>query len=312
MSKSYRKLTCAAIIILIVTILLLSVSTFFRLRSISLENREVQIRAAAQLVDSAINKAFLRPHTVAKVMSEDVNMKEMLGKAGTDPEGVENEIKDYLSSFRNGLGYKVVFAVCNASGAYYTYDGITSYIDRSFQGNSAWYGELMESGKTTNLDVDVEESTDWALSVFANQLVYDSNKKLLGVCGVGVEMTQLQSLIELYERIYKVKIDVTDSTGLIQIDSDVEKIEKDVISLPSLDIISDGEYYYEKLDGGDRVITYMEDIDMYLVVANTGSEFEDIISAGKLQIGIVIIGIASALGLMLWADKYKNEEKIKQ
>lgn len=269
------------------------------------EEREIQMRYATQLVDNAINKAFIRPITAAKVMSEDANLKEYLKKSGTNPTGVESQIKDYLSSIGNGLGYKMMFAVCDASGAYYTCDGITNYIDKSYQGNSSWYGDLMESGKDLNLDVDIEESTNWELSVFVNQRVYDDNK-LLGVCGTGVEMSQLQSLFELYERIYDVKINVTDKNGLIQIDTLVDRIETDNISLPELDKISDGEYYYEKISGGDRVITYMEDLDMYLVVTNQRISSTDILADILVPIFIALAGVGISIAVMLFPRFFRG------
>jgi len=266
------------------------------------EESEIQMRYATQLVDNAINKAFMRPITAAKVMSEDANLKEYLKKAGTAPTSVESQVKDYLSSIGNGLGYKMMFAVCDASGAYYTCEGITSYIDKNYQGNSSWYGALMESGKVLDLDVDIEESTNWELSVFVNQLIYDDNN-LLGVCGIGVEMAQLQSLFELYERIYDVKINVTDNNGLIQMDTIVYRIEKDYISLPELEKISDGEYYYEKLSGGDRVITYMKDLDMYLVVTSQRTNSMNILSDIYVPVLIALLGIGISIIFLLCATK---------
>lgn len=300
MSKINRKLIWSMVITIAVTMAGMIIWLAAASKIKTEEEREVQMRYATQLVDSAINKAFLRPITAAKVMSEDANLKDYLKASEQNPKSVEGQVKDYLLSISNGLGYKMMFAVCDSSGAYYTCDGITSYIDKNYQGNSQWYGQLMESGKELNLDVDIEESTNWELSVFVNQLVYD-DKKLLGVCGMGVEMSQLQSLFEQYERIYDVKINVTDSSGLIQIDTVVDRIEKDSISLPELDKISDGEYYYEKLSEGDRVITYMEDLDLYLVLTNQRSNVTDILSDILVPMMIALLGIviSTILGVVI-------------
>ncbi len=308
MSKTERKLIGTMLIIIVVTMVAILSWLTLASKTNTEEDREIQMRYATQLVDYAINKAFLRPITAAKVMSEDANLKEYLKVAGANPKNVEEQVKDYLFSIGDGLGYKMMFAVCDLSGAYYTCDGITSYIDKNYQGNSSWYGDLMESGKELNLDVDIEESTNWELSVFVNQLVYD-DKQLLGVCGVGVEMSQLQSLFELYERIYDVKINVTDRTGLIQIDTVVDRIEQDFISLPDLDKISDGEYYYEKLSEGDRVITYMEDLDMYLVLTNQRSIVTDILSDIGVPTVISLLGIGILFALIICAEKMNRPKE---
>jgi len=296
MSNTNKKIIWSMIITMVVAMVAMISWLTAASKIKSEEEREIQMRYATQLVDNAINKAFLRPITAAKVMSEDANLKQYLKESETNPAGVESQMTDYLRSIGNGLGYKMMFAVCDSSGAYYTCDGITSYIDKNYQGNSAWYGELMKSGKELDLDVDIEESTNWELSVFVNQLVYD-HKNLLGVCGIGVEMSQLQSLFELYERIYDVKIDVTDNNGLIQVDTQVERIEKDYINLPELDKISDGEYYFEKLKAGDRVLTYMKDLDMYLVLTNQRSNVKDILSDIWVPMIIALLGIAVSISI---------------
>lgn len=310
MDNKYRRFSWIAVIVLTVSMVLSLIFTAVDSVKNTEADREKELRSEAQLVENAVVNSFIRPITVAKAMSEDVNLKAALKKAESDPTGAENEIQDYLLSLKNGLGYKMMFAVCDGSGAYYTCDGITSYIDKNYEGNSAWYGEFLQSGKDMDLDVDIEESADWALSVFVNQFVFDENKNILGVCGTGVEMTQLQSLCELYEKIYDIRIDVTDETGLIQIDTDEEKIEKDSISLPDIENISDGEFYYQKTDDGDRVITYMDDLDMYLVITDEQSPVYNVISDIKLPAICFIIGIIAAAILMMIAEKtYKKTYK---
>lgn len=309
MNQNYKNLIYNAVIISIIAIVL--VMAYFVVNSVNdtEQNRENYIRSSAQLVSSAVNSAFIKPITVAKAMAEDVSLQDYLKKSGKNAKSVEAEMQEYLTSMRDGFGYKMVFAVSHNSGAYYTCDGITAYLQKNYQGASKWYGSLLDSGKEWDLDVDVEESAGWELSVFINQIVKDNDKNILGVCGTAVEMTKLQQLFELYERIYNVKIDVTDVMGLIQIDTDMEKIEKEYISLPDFDIISDGEYYYEKNNGRDRVITFMKDIDMFLIVTNNESLAYDVMSDIKVPLIIALLGILIAVGLVIYAEyKYNKKE----
>lgn len=283
-----------ALAVLIALIIMSFIFVVINVSNTEKNDRETRLRYSAQLVDNAVIDSFIRPITVAKVMGEDIPLKETLKKAGSDSKSVENDMINYLTALKNGLGYKMMFAVCDKSGAYFTCDGISYFMDNIYEGNSAWYGAFLDSGKNWDLDVDVEESKDWALSVFVNQLIVDEDKNVLGVCGTAVEMTQLQTLFEKYERVYNVKIDVTDETGLIQIDTDAQKIERDYVVLPDLNTISDGEYYYEKSADGDRVISYMEDIDMYLVVTNKTTQSSDVLSEVKIPLIISLITLLIA------------------
>lgn len=308
MNYLQRKLSWWAVGALVISLLLSLALVVNNVKNTQEVRRELQLRASTQLVESAIVKSFIKPITVAKAMSEDANLKENLRQAGKNPQNVEKAMQKYLAGLRDGMGYKIMFAVCDESGAYFTYDGITSYINKKGDRNSAWYLDFMKSGKKYDLDVDIEESTDWALSVFVNQLVVDNNQKVLGVCGTGIEMTQLQSLLQMYERIHQVKIDVLDDKGLIQIDTDVTKIEKDYIKLPKLKDISDGEYYYEKTDTGDRVITYMEELDMYLVVANKQSLLTNMWCDLQAPLLCAGVGLLLALGLMVYAGRLGEKQ----
>ena len=77
--------------------------------------------------------------------------------------------------------------------------------------------------------MDTDEANHWELSVFVNTEITDENANFLGVCGIGVEMKDLQRFLKQYEEKYNVKINLIDKTGLIQVDSDAARIERDYL-----------------------------------------------------------------------------------
>ena len=265
-----RKLWFTSIIV--VFILCMSVSMLLDIHNakrIVQDNYENDRRVVAALVCNAIENTFLRPITVAETMSKDSTIKELLNQSSREEaEEVEEKASEYLESLRDGFGYSMVFAVSEISKAYYTCNGISKFIDPEKDEHDIWYRWFLESGKQYDLDVDTDEAANWSLSVFVNAGVYDDRNKLLGVCGVGVDMTQLQNLLERYERIYDVKINLIDETGLIQVDTDTARIERDYIEMENLEELSDGEVYYQVLDTGSRIITYVDTLDWYLVIQN--------------------------------------------
>lgn len=285
------------ILTLVVFIACMSLSAWLiidNIKGVLNENYENDSRVVAALVRNAIENSFLRPITVSETMSKDSNTKEFLQKSTKQAaQSVEAESSKYLKSLRDGFGYSMVFAVSDLSKAYFTCDGISKFIDPEKDEHDIWYKLFVDSGKGYDLDVDTEEAANWSLSVFVNTAVYGENKEFLGICGVGVDMTEIQGLLERYERIYDVKIDLIDETGLIQVDTDMERIERDSIRIEQLNELSDGEVYYQILEKGNRIITYIDQLDWYLVV-----QTEKMVNQDMTQI-ILSCVICTVIGALL-------------
>lgn len=275
-------------------------------------NYENDRRVVAALVCNAIENNFLRPITVAETMSKDSIMKELLNQTSQNAaEKVETAASEYLVSLRDGFGYSMVFAVSEISKAYYTCNGISKYINPENNEQDIWYQLFLDSEKKYDLDVDTDEAANWSLSVFVNTGVYDDRNQLLGVCGVGVDITQLQKLLERYERIYDVKINLIDETGLIQVDTDTARIERDFIEIENQKELSDGEVYYQVLETGNRIITYIDTLDWYLVIQSEKETYDSIWKMLLPDIACMAAGIL-LLSLLLLSERFisiKNSNK---
>ncbi|MGN0495680.1 MAG: diguanylate cyclase domain-containing protein [Lachnospiraceae bacterium] len=268
------------------------ISCIMSIDRISEKNSEHNSMLIAHMINDSIENEFLKPIMVSETMSNDYSLKEYMKKSGKEsPESVEDEVAAYLASIRTGFGYQMVFAVCDASKAYYTYDGISQYVDMDDKGHDIWYKLFLEEEKHYDLDVDTDPANHWELSVFVNTEITDENGELLGVCGVGVEMTKLQELLKQFETKYNVKIDLIDKDGLIQIDSDGKRIEKDYIDNDYLKNVNSKEFYYEEGADTSRMTKYMEDLDWYLVVEDYEPDKMNAFKLATSSIIIFIIGL---------------------
>lgn len=267
------------------------------------ENYENDNRVVAGLISNAIDNYFLRPITVSETISKDYTTKEILNfETKEESEAIEDYAADYFKSLRDGFGYSMVFAVSDRSKAYYSYNGISRYIDIEKNEADLWYKNFLKSEKPYVLDVDTDEANHWSLSVFINTAVKDDSKKLLGVCGVGVDMEELRNILERYERIYDIKINLVNREGLIMVDTDAERIERDNVDIDDLSAYSDGECYYEILPRGCRIITYLDHLDWYLVVCNDNvwtEQITGIVLPGTscLIICLIILFVSLKLGI---------------
>lgn len=267
-------------------------SCIVSIERISSDNSESDSMLISHMINTGIENEFIKPIMVAKTMSNEYFMKEYMKKSGEEsPEIVENDVATYLDSIRTGFGYQMVFAVCDKSKTYYTYKGISKHIDVENSEHDIWYKQFLEEGKHYDLDVDTDEANNWALSVFVNNEIVDDKGEFLGVCGVGVEMEDLQNLIKKYEKNYNVKIDLIDKDGLIQVDSDSKRIEKDYIDSAYLKNVGDDEFYYEKGTKSCRMTKYMKNLDWYLVVEDCNPDKIDVIELTSSSIIIFVVGL---------------------
>lgn len=285
------------IILFVIMLISMSASVFsciLSIQRISSENSERDSMLLAHMVSESVEREFIEPIVVSETMSNDDTLRQYM-KLGqnTSPESVEDKISVYLDSIRNGFGYEMVFAVCDRSGAYYTYNGISKYVDAKQDPHDIWYKDFLESKKDCDLDVDTEEANQWALSVFVNHEILDENGDFLGVCGVGVEMRDLQKLLEEYEIKYNLRISLIDQDGLIQVASDEACIERDYLEISGLDQIDSDEFVYESGTDSSRMIKYLEDLDWYLVVEDLKP---DKISVIEITAGSIVI---FAIGLLM-------------
>lgn len=264
-----------------------------------LNSSENDDRVVSGLISNAIDNSFLRPITVSETLSKEYVTKEILSaRSEAEAKAMEDYASEYLKSIRDGFGYTLVFAVSDPSRAYFTCNGISRFVDPDKDPADIWYKNFLEIQAPYSLSVDTDELSNWALTVFINTAVYDENNRLIGVCGVGVDMQELQKLLERYERIYDIKIDLINRDGLIQVDTDASRILTDTIRIDGLDDCSDGECYYEILPHGSRTIIYLENLDWYLVIQNDRGRMEqigDILMPSLVCLGICLVILLVAL-----------------
>ena len=131
----------------------------------------------------------------------------------------------YLSTLRDGTDSYGTFIVSAGSFRYFTCDGLYKIIDPVNDYYDRWYNEFITKDILYEMNADADEARGGIWTVFVNYKVYDDAGNFLGVCGVGIEINELQNLIRDFEEEYGVKITLVDSEGLVQVDTDTINIE---------------------------------------------------------------------------------------
>lgn len=263
------------------------------IQRVTRENSQMQVKTIVQMVSATIENEFIKPITVSQTISQDINIRSHInGSSKEEAEAVKDDVTAILVSIGNEFGYPMVFVVSDKSRAYYTYNGISKFLDVENDSHDIWYKDFLDSGKKYVVNVDTDEDNNWDLSVFVNYGIVDTNGEILGACGVGVDMNDLMDLISEYEDEYGIKIDLVNKDVLIQVDSDGSSIEKDYLDNSYFDKVSGTEFYYQISDGCCYMTKYIAEFDWYLVVRDNNPVKID---ANRIILPIVLIFIAGVI-----------------
>lgn len=282
------------IVLFVIMVISVSASIVSCIVSINRISSDVSVSSSlviAHIVNDRVDNLFLRPVTVTETMSKNAVFQDYIRRSSENPQTVEEDMSAYLDSIRTGFGYQMVYVVCEDSKACYTYNGIAKTVDPEHDPADRWYQHFLDSGAHCKLEVDTDEVNNWDLSVFVNTGVRSADGTFLGVCGVGLEMRELQELLAGFEQQYGLKITMADPDGLIQIDSETARIQRDSIQLPAQELMTNGEFLYEELQGSSRLVGYMESLNWYLVIEDLNPHKVDIMQILLPNMVIFLVGL---------------------
>ena len=268
------------------------ISCLVSIDRISNKNSQSNSILIAHMINSGIENEFIKPIMVAETMCNDYSLKEYMKQSNKiSSKMVEEEVASYLDSIRDGFGYQMVFAVCDGTKAYYTYDGISKYVDTENDSHDIWYKKFCEAGSHYLLDVDTDEANDMELAVFVNTEIKDDEGNFLGVCGVGVDMASLQKLLKQYEDTYDVKINLVNEQGLIQVDTDTGRIEKDYVDNSYFKNIGQNKLYIQEKSDSRCMTKYNKTLKWYLVIEDCNPNKINVVELTIPSIIIFVIGL---------------------
>ncbi|MBR5975572.1 MAG: response regulator [Clostridiales bacterium] len=256
-------------------------------------SRDIDMMLTYRIYD-IIASNLNEPIIVSKTMACDDFLADFLQNEDSfSEEQAVSVMKDYLSGVKGGLEYDSAFLVSEATHRYYSYEGLNKIVDPENDEHDVWYSLFVGKNVAYDLDVDNDEVNKGHWTVFVNARIEDGNGNLLGVCGVGVQMTNLQDLFARAEKEFDVKINLVDKNGLVQVDTDDINIENAWLDDEILTSEEANRYVTSTSSSNEFVVTkYVEYLGWYLVVRSEPS------AIGSEFISLIIINIALFLLVM--------------
>lgn len=276
--------------ILISASIILCVVSINRMVKENNKNNEIIV---SNIISDKIEYELERLVTVSETMSQAFSMKEALKNSSRDnPYNVEEDMKNYLGSIKDGFGYQMVYAVSDNSKVYYNYSGYSRTINEADYGEDIWYKNFYESDKLLEINIDTDKDTDYVLSVFINAKVLDENNNIIGICGVGIGVSFFQDIIKEYEDNYNANISLVNKEGIVKISSDTKEIDNISIDNSSFNDIDFETFKSIKINGVSTLSKHIGIADYYIII----NYFNNIYKTKTIIVPSLII---FAIGLFL-------------
>lgn len=277
--------------------------------------KELDTMLTYRIYDS-IASSLNEPINVAKTMACNGFIIDFLEKEkDMDPKQSEEMMRKYLSGIKNGLGYSTAFLISENSKRYYTYEGLNKVIDPVNDEHDVWYKLFIDQNVPYDLDVDSDEMNKNVWTIFVNTRIVDDNGKLLGVCGVGVQMTNLQEMFAREEKEYNVKINLVDKNGLVQVDTEDINIENAWLDGNVLSHEGKDDYVYQTTNKNEFAVTkYVEYLGWYLVVRSKPTSISrDFINVITLNVvlSLVVMGFLFVM-IRFFLKRIRKERDARQ
>ena len=270
---------------------------------------------AADVYDD-INAELLKLVMISRVISKDIPLIESI----KNEENVSFEqnvylMRNYISSLKKSFNLSTGFIVSEKSKIYYSAEGFNKIIDVENDAHDIWYKLFLDKNLAYDYDLDVDEINQNNWTIFVSARINDENGELLGVCGVGEYLTEIQNLLITDEETYDVKINLVDQNGVVQLDADSVNIEtahiQNIIN-PNKSI----QFVFSEKDGVYTITKYMQDLGLYLVVRRNADDTQGTFS--NLVIYMVGTFILSTLTFLIFmrvtlvAGEKQIEERAKK
>ncbi len=274
---------------------------------VSKKNSEKDSTALVYMVSETIDGAVSEPIDVSRTMARSSLITDALKKKNLEGSDEEEKMLEFMKNIKEEYGYQMVFAASEKTKAYYTYNGLSRYMDVDNDENDVWYNNFKDRGIRYELNVDADKDNSMALAVFVNMEVRDENHNFIGICGVGMSIESMMHYLESYEEDYNLDISITDRFGLILVSSERSLIENMYIdSEDILNQLSTNEISYFREGRSAKIIRKMDLPGWFLVIEDKNP---DKINVFRIILPSIIIYSVGIILLLIFTILFGIHEK---
>lgn len=229
------------------------VSYFVAHDSLTSQIAESTLPLTSDNIYSEMQQDLLRPIFISSLMAQDTFVRDWTLDGEQNPE----RIVRYLKTIQDRYGAVTAFFVSEKTRLYYHPNGIHRKVEDD-NPRDAWYFRVRKMARDYEINVDTDEINRDAITIFINYRVHDYAGNYIGVTGVGLSVTAVKKLLEVYQHRYGRRIYFTDRQGKVTLHGSGYDGPDNIRDVPGLAAIAtqilatpSGSYSYDR--GGRTV-----------------------------------------------------------
>lgn len=257
--------------LLVVAFLLTSFASYFVSRaSLRSEIADNELPLTGDNIYSEIQRDLLRPIFISSFMAQDTFLRNWL----LDGERDHHQIAQYLREIQSRYQTFTSFLVSENTRNYYYPDGVLKQVHPDEE-RDRWYFRVRELTADYEINIDPDMANKDAMTIFINHRVFDYQGRLIGVTGVGLSVSAVKEIIELYQQKYQRTVYFFDKNRLIRpVEAKSSEAEGGLVPMMTPEELlqrlpGPGESSFTSFRHGQTVhtnIRYIKEFDWYLVV----------------------------------------------
>lgn len=219
-----------------------------------------------------IQRNLITSIEVSSMMANDTFLKDWVLN---DEEDI-SKITKYLWEIKERYDFFSTFLISSQTLNYYHFKGLHKQISPEDE-HDDWYYDFINSGKEYVIEVDTNEAAQGTLTIFINHRLNDYQGNLIGVTGVGLQLTSVGRMLHSFEQEHDKIVYLVDKEGTIQVHSNqrlvlkknihhregMGQIASDLLANPSTTTVRE----YRRDDKNLLVMaTYIPEFDWFLMV----------------------------------------------
>lgn len=256
-------------------------------------------RAKAQ-----INASLATPIALSQGIAQNHYIQQWVLN-GEDEAGIE-ALKNYGQRFIAEQGASAFFLVSSLSNNYYTQGGLFKQVSRN-KPRDEWFYSTVDNKKDLALNLDIGEVSG-ALTVYVNVLAKSADGQVLGVAGLGLDVSDIIHLIKETKVGEEGYMFLLDGSGSITAHKDSSVLNQSLSDIPMFSAIAssinDSEGEFTLIDGvvdnedAYVAVTELKNLGWKLVTVQPKAEIAGKVNA-VVQLSVILAVILGIIFVLL-------------
>ncbi len=205
------------------------VSYFVAQRSLTEQIAGNTLPLTSDNIYSEIQQDLLRPIFISSLMAHDTFVRDWVLNGEQNPD----QMTRYLREIQKRYATVTSFFVSDKTYHYYHSSGILKTVSPD-DAQDRWYFNMPSFVADYQINIDRDTANLSIMTVFINHKVYDYQGNYIGTIGVGLGVTSVRELIEIYQQRYGRTIFFTDRQGELTLIGNGYQGPKNLRGIPGL------------------------------------------------------------------------------